>query len=331
MERNPAKSINMVFRRPHAFLALALLAGCSSGDEMEPEAAQPADIPIAGERVFPESITADAAGNLYVGSLTGTIYRASAGADEATPWAQIEQEPGPQSQFGVLADDAHGLLWTCVNPNQFNDPPGSGPSTLQAFSLETGDLAARYEFPEGEPTACNDIAVASDGTVYASETASGRIFTLSPNAESLELFAQEPALVGIDGLAFAEDGTLYINNVRDNLVQRVELDGDGDYAGISTLELDDTLSGPDGLRPLGGSRFIQAEGPGGRVAIIDISGDSATVTPVKTGLDSSPGVTVVDGIGYATEGKIGYLIDPELSDQDPGPFVIRAFELPQAE
>jgi hypothetical protein len=49
---------------------------------------------------------------------------------------------------------------------------------------------------------------------------------------------------------------------------------------------------------------------------------------VKTGLESSPGVTHVGRTGYATEGKIGYLFDPALRGKDPDPFVIRAFPLP---
>jgi hypothetical protein len=65
------------------------------------------------------------------------------------------------------------------------------------------------------------------------------------------------------------------------------------------------------------------------VALIEVDGDSATVTPVKTGLESSPGVAQVGAIGYAIEGKSNYMFDPALRDKDPGPFVLRAFPLPQ--
>jgi hypothetical protein len=92
--------------------------------------------------------------------------------------------------------------------------------------------------------------------------------------------------------------------------------------------LSQPVNGPDALRPVGGNRFLQAEGPGNRVTYVDIEGDRATITPVRTGLDSSPGVTHVGAVGYATEGKIGYLFDPALRDKDPGPFIIRAFRLP---
>ena len=85
---------------------------------------------------------------------------------------------------------------------------------------------------------------------------------------------------------------------------------------------------PDGLRWMGGNKFLQAEGPGGRVAIVEINGNNAIVTPVRTGLQSSPGVAQVGRVGYAIEGKINYLFDAALRDQSPDPFVIRAFLLP---
>ena len=121
---------------------------------------------------------------------------------------------------------------------------------------------------------------------------------------------------------------MYINNVRQNTVQRVNRTGFA-YAGLTTLTLSEPVNGPDGLRPVSGNRFLQAEGPGNRVTYVDVEGDRATITPVKTGLDSSPGVTFVGTTGYATEGKINYLFDPALRDKDPGSFVIRAFPLPE--
>ncbi len=300
-----------------------LLAACATAQSAD----APADIAIAGERVFPESIASDAAGNIYVGSNGGTIYRAAAGSREATPWVVPSAANGLKSLLGVFADDKRRVLWTCSNPNLFAQPRETGTSSLKAFDLATGALAASHDFPEGEPAACNDIAVAADGTVYATETAGGRIFALRPGADGLSLFAEGAELVGVDGIAFAGDGTLYINNVRQNLVQRVDL-ANGAYAGLTDLTLSEPVNGPDGLRALGGNRFLQAEGPGGRVAIVEVEGDSATVTPVRTDLQSSPGTASVGKVGYAIEGKIDYLFNPDLRGKDPGPFFIRAFPLP---
>lgn len=310
----------------HAVAGAALLAGCVSVSPSMQGA--PRDILIDGSRIFPESITSDAAGNIYVGSMEGAIFRATPGSTVAERWIEPSEENGLLSLFGVLADERHDLLWTCSNPNPFGGGAPSGGSSLVAFELDSGNFHAAYPLPPG-PAACNDIAVAADGTVFATETAGGRIFALPPGAEDLELFAQGEDLVGVDGIAFAEDGRMYINNVRANLVQRVERGAGGAYAGLTDLELSEPVSGPDGLRPVGGNRFLQAEGSGGRVALITVEGDRARVTPIRTGLQSSPGVTRIGRIGYATEGKINYLIEPALQGQDPGHFYIRAFTLPE--
>lgn len=311
--------------RAMAVLAgLALAAGCANDASLE--ASEPQDITINGSRVFPESVTSDAAGNLYNSSVSGIIYRATKGSPTAEPWISPTAENGLTSLFGVLADDANGRLWAC------NNAPFGGParpdtvSSLKAFDLATGALQASYDFPRG-PAACNDIAIAADGTVYATETAGGRIFALPTDANALTLFASGQDLVGVDGIAFADDGAMYINNVRSNQVQRVKRKTDGAYDGLTNLTLSEPVSGPDGLRPVSGNRFLQAEGSGNRVTYVDIDGDNAKITVLKTGLESSPGVTFVGDVGYVTEGKIAYMMDPELRDKDPGTFMIRAFKL----
>jgi sugar lactone lactonase YvrE len=300
----------------------AMVAGCTT----VPASPPPANVTIDGSRVFPESLTADAAGNLYNGSNGGTIYRTLAGSTTAEPWIVPDAVNGLRSLFGLFADDAHGLLWACDNPNLFKRE--TGVSTLRAFSLDTGQLAAKYDFPSDVPAACNDIAIAKDGTLWATETLAGRIFVLRPHATELALFAKSDDLVGIDGIAIAGDGAIYINNVRKQLFQRVERRADGSFDKLVTLTTSSPLNGPDGLRALGGNRFIQGEGPGGRVALVDVAGDSATITPIATGLDGPVGVTVVGRTAYALEGKIGYLFDAKLKDKSPDPFVIHAIPLP---
>ena len=307
------------------FLAAAAtaLAACAT----VPGAAQVADIRINGTRVHPESITSDAAGTIYTGSVPGTIYRATAGSTTAEPWIAPSAENGLTSVFGVLADETRGLLWVCNNA-PFGGPPQPGlRSSLKSFDLATGAFRASYDFPGEGPAICNDIAVGPQGATFATDTSGGRIFALQPDAAALELFAADPTLVGIDGIAFSAAGTMYINNVRQNSMQRVNRNGFA-FASLTTLTLSEPISGPDGLRHVGGDRFLQAEGSGNRVTYVDIDGDSAMITPVKTGLESSPGVTRVGQVGYATEGKINYLFDPNLRGQDPGAFTIRAFPLP---
>jgi sugar lactone lactonase YvrE len=286
------------------------------------------DIRIAGSRVFPESITSDSLGTLYVGSNGGTIYRALSGEAEAAAWIAPDAVNGLQSVFGVFADDARGLLWVCSNPNGLRSPPETGPSRLKAFDLASGALRADHVFPGNTPALCNDIATAPDGTVFATDTIGGRIVTLAQGAAELAEFAVSDSLRGVDGIAFGGDGTLYINNVQSNLLQRVEREG-GRFAGLTDIVTTLPLSGPDGLRSIGGNRFLQAEGTGGRVALLTIEGDRAQMIPLVTGLDFPAAVTLVGRTAYVPEGKIAYLFDPARREEDPGPFVIHAVRMPE--
>ena len=285
----------------------------------------PRDIPIVGERIFPESMTADAKGTVYVGSSTyGTIYRARRGAAQVTPWIVANQANGLQSVLGVFADDVHGLLWVCANPKLGQ----SGSSSLKSFALTSGALVASYGIPAGKPAACNDIAIAKDGTVFASETMSGRIFTLSPRAKELTLFAESDALKGVDGIAFGGDGTLYVNNVVTNLLQRVDRAADGRFKGLTTIAVDAPLNGPDGLRSIGGNRFLQAEGHSDHIELVTIDGDRAHVVTVKSGMIGPSAMTLTGSkVGYVLESKLSYLMDPALQGKDPGKFMLRGFSL----
>ena len=90
-------------------------------------AAPPGDVTIDASRVYPESLTSDAAGNLYNGSNAGTIYRTLAGSKTAKPWIVPDAHNGLRSLFGVFADDNNprfrdGKPW----PDSIVDGVGGG-------------------------------------------------------------------------------------------------------------------------------------------------------------------------------------------------------------
>jgi hypothetical protein len=201
---------------------------------------------------------------------------------------------------------------------------------LIALDLKSGAKKSVHVFP-APGGVCNDIAVARDGTVYATDTSNGRLLRLPRNGQELQVVGADPRLNGIDGLAFAEDGTLYVNSVTRNSMVRVELLRDGGMGTLTELALSQPVAGPDGLRPIANNRFLQAEGTSGRITEVTIEGDTAHIRTLRDGLTSSPGVTLVGTTAYAIEGKIGYLIDPKLKGKDPGPFKILAIPLSRDE
>jgi len=310
-----------------SWVAMAL-AGCASA----PPAAPRGDILIDGKGVHPESVTSTATGALFTGSIGGIIYRAGPGETVAKPFITPNAENGLRSVFGVLADAKAGRLWVCSVPNSFAPrvagAPPPAPSEVAAFELDTGKLIGRWPFPAPGGT-CNDIAIARDGSAYASDTPGGRILRLPKNGKALEVVVSDDRLKGIDGLDFGADGALYWNNVQKNELWRVTLPAAGKPAQFTLLRASEKMGGPDGLRHIGGNRFLQAEGTSGRATLVTINGDEASIQVLRDGLNSSPGITLIGDSVYVVEGKIQYLFNPDLRGKDPGPFRAIAIPLPK--
>jgi sugar lactone lactonase YvrE len=307
-------------------LALAL-AGCATSSRPVR-----GDILIDGKSVHPESVTSTASGALFTGSIHGTIYRAGPGEGTAKPFIVPSTENGLRSVFGVLADAKSGRLWVCSVADSFAPrvagAPPPAPSELAAFDLNTGKLVGRWPFPAPGGT-CNDIAIAKDGSAYASDTPGGRILKLPKGGRALEVVVSDERLKGIDGLDFGADGALYWNNVQKNELWRTTLPRPGNPARFTRLVASDKMGGPDGLRHIGGNRFLQAEGTSGRATLVTVQGDEARIQVLRDGLNSSPGITLIGNTVYVVEGKIQYMFNPDLRGKDPGPFKAIAIPLPR--
>lgn len=325
-----AQSVQIV-RKQSLRLAAALVSLAAAGCAwLATPPATRGDILIDGKGVHPESVTSSQDGSLFTGSVPGTIYRAGPKDSVAVPFITPDAENGLRSVYGVLADDRAGRLWACSVANSFAPrvPGPAAPSEVVAFDLRSGKLIGRWPFPAPGGT-CNDISIAQDGSAYASDTPGGRILKLARGGKALEVVVSDERLKGIDGLAFGADGALYINNVQKQEMWRVVLPAAGKPAALTKLNVDRRMEGPDGLRHIGGNRFLQAEGTGGRITLVTIAGDEARIQSLREGLDSSPGVTLVGQTVYAVEGKIQYLFSPEFRGRDPGPFRAIAIPLPR--
>jgi len=284
------------------------------------------DVVIDDTNVYPESMSAAKDGRIYIGSIKGIIFRAEPGSGKAEPWIKPTPENGLLSLLGILVDERSKTLWACSAPNPLRNPPAVGVSALVAFDLRTGAEKGSYPFPP-PASVCNDITVAHDGTVFASDTPNGRIFKLPRGAHSLELFAEDERLKFIDGLVFSGDDTLYVNIVTKGLLLRVDRTPSGGLGAITQLTTSAPLAGPDGFRLIRDHTFLLAEGNGGRIDEVTINGDNVDVKVLREGLVSPPAVTLVGKTAYALEGKIRYLIDPKLKGQDPGVFKVYAVPL----
>ncbi len=290
--------------------------------------AAPGPVLIDDKGVFPESLTATASGELIVGSAAkGAIYRASAGAAKAELWIDPKTS-GMIGVFGVLADDRSNTLFACSLP--FGAPPDKADalSALRAFDLKTGAAKGDYPLPGGGKALCNDIAVGKDGTAYVSETRGGRVLRLKPGEAGLSEWVQDARLAGIDGIAVGGDGAVYVNTVTTGRMFRIPVAAGGAAGAMVELQPSMTLGAPDGLRAIGGDRFLQAENGVGRVSVVTISGDKAIVTPLKTGEPGLTSAVLANGTVWAVNAKFAYRSAPDLKDKDPNPFIVEPIAAP---
>ena len=283
------------------------------------QAADRTEITFADGRIFPESLTSTKNGTLYFGSLgQDSVYRAAPTVSKATVWIQPKAN-GLQTVLGVFADEAGGTLWVCVSAaGGRGGAPVVGETAIKAFSLKDASFKASYAFPGNG--LCNDIAVAKDGTVYATDTTGARVLRLKKGARALDVWAADPMLLGAaDGVALLADGAVYVNSVGQGTLLRIPVKADGSAGPITKLETSRPLQSPDGMRSVGSKTMLLVEGAG-RLDEVTINGDKAEVKVLKEGLTGPTAVTLAGGIAYVSEARLNYRNDPKLRDLDPGPF-----------
>jgi sugar lactone lactonase YvrE len=284
------------------------------------QAADRPEITFDGPRIFPESLTSTKNGDVYFGSLgQDSVYRATAKESQAKTWIQPKSN-GLATVLGVFADEKAGVLWVCTSTTGGRGQPVVGETALKAFNLKDASFKASYPFPGNG--LCNDIAVASDGTVYATDTTQGRVLRLKKGASALDVWANDAkTLATADGIALLADGNVYVNSVGQSTLMRIDVMKDGSAGPITKLETSRPMMGPDGMRSVGSKTMLLVEG--GRLDEVTINGDKAEIKVLKEGMPGITAVTLTGGMAYVAEAKLNLRND---ATKDPGPF--KAFGIP---
>lgn len=319
----PAKSAPL----PPLRLVLSGFAFMSGLAIASTTSATAATIELPKTSPFPESITSAPDGTLYASSISnGGVVRIRPGSSP-----EVFIKPGAydtRSTFGVHADPLSGTLWVCSN-----DASGlgiKGPNEIQGaylkgFDLKSGEGKLSYRLP-GNATICNDTAFGSDGSIYVTNTAAPQILKLEPGAKALTVWLTNDALKGgLDGIAFGDDGNLYVNTYMSGELFRIGVK-DGAPGEVTKLATSRALTHPDALRSIKGG-FLMVEGVG-HLDHITVDGDNAKIETV--GAFAGPtGVEIVGDTVWVSEGQLDHLAD--LAKGNPLPtFQLRSIPFADA-
>jgi sugar lactone lactonase YvrE len=275
---------------------LALLMGFG-------QAASADEILVADAKSQPESMTVAPGGVLIVGSASSPfVYKVRSGSSTAEKFIDASSEPSGTFFFGMLADASSNTLWTCQLTPVPDSTPARRHTALRGFDLTTGAQKIRWNLP-GDNSTCNDFAIGPDKALYVTDTANGKIYRLQAGASTADLFLEHRTLAGVDGITFL-NGTLYVNNVVFNKLYRIPIDAAGKPGQPEDIWMDQPVKGPDGMRAANG-KLIVAENGAGKISVITVNGDKASVTVIKEGLKTPTGVEPAGDTLWFTERATG--------------------------
>jgi sugar lactone lactonase YvrE len=81
-------------------------------------------------------------------------------------------------------------------------------NTVVCWSLGQGRVVKRIDVPDA--LQLNDLAFASDGTLFVTDSAAGTLWVLAPGERGFVRFGEAGALRGANGVAVAPDGVVYV-------------------------------------------------------------------------------------------------------------------------
>jgi len=158
-------------------------------------------------RLIPEGIAYDAVGQrFFLGSVAQHKVIVTDGKGETHDFSKAGDQL--DAVLGLSVDSVHGLLYA-VSTNSFEESGKKQRRNMVVrYDLKTDRLTDR--FAASDAAQLNDLTVAPDGTLYATDSEAGALFRKKPDEAKLLPFGEKGKLPGANGITLSPDGTLYV-------------------------------------------------------------------------------------------------------------------------
>jgi len=298
-----------------------------------PPAAPPPTAAPAGPGGIPDTIVAARGGFIPEGIeydlanrrfLTGSLAEGSIfeiGIDGSVTPVVTDREL--VSTVGIEVDEPRDRILATNSDSSVFGGSGAGQAKLGVYGLTTGerlamvDMGALLGDRDNAVFFANDVAVADDGTAYATDTRQNVVYRVGTDYEA-SIFHEFPATenLALNGIVYHPDGYLLIADLGNGAIYKMPID---DPSATSLVSLPEPVAGADGMvwRADGALAVVQNSATDGRV----------TALASDDGWASAEVVGVAPHMGQATTAAVVgdeiYTVQPHFADQAP-PTIHRA-------
>ena len=232
---------------------------------------------IPDRTLVPEGIAYDAPSRMFfIGSIAQRkvlrVSEAGAVSEFAGVGAKLDAVLG-------LAVDAPRRLLYAVSTSALEAGDGPRRNAVVAFDIDSRKLVQRYDIPGARQL--NDVAVVPGGRVFATDSAAGAVYEIAVRGPGPSRQVVAPGQVGgTNGITASADGTrLFVAHSMG--IASVEVAG-GKLLRLTNATREN-VAGIDGLYAWQGQLIaVQNHTNPGRVIVISLSPDQASITRVQT-------------------------------------------------
>ena len=270
---------------------------------------------------------------LVANARQGAVFRVTK-AGETENLLAADDENGLWSLFGMEVDAKNDRLWitTAASPNFVGHrEEDEGRSALVEVRLSDMEILARYPVPaDGRPHRLGDLALGSDGTVFAVDTILPIVYRLNRESGRLQAYVASADSVSFRGMTASDDGKMLY--VADYELGIVALDLEGQRAvrvtGPETLN----FGGIEGIEFWNDHLVVIQNGnPPQRILRLALADDRVTVAGVSPLAVAQPFFNSPN-YGTVVDGRLVFFADSHwvAGDQELEPVNIASTDVAKA-